>query len=301
MKNKGKIRILTALFAAVLCMAAFPLTAFAMTDTEPPAVTASIDGDTLHVTAKDNDSGVEAVFVNGKRYNYLVDGGINVPLKDCAGNGENIAVYAIDFAGNQSKAVQLENPNRTAQPGTPANPNPVSLTPDGNLTLADDIDEQEGESYKQFITVVTKAGNYFYIVIDRAGDKENVYFLNMVDEADLLALIEDMDTVPAQAAPEPKPAEPQPDPEPAPAEPEPEPEKKGGGIGGILLIVLALAAGGGAFYYFKILKPKQAVQGDTDLSELDELDFDGEDGDFTEALEDMAEQRQSDEREDEDE
>ena len=85
-----------------------------------------------------------------------------------------------------------------------------------------------------------------------------------------------MDTVPAQPVITP---EPQPDPEPALTAPEPEPEKKGG-AGGILLIVLMLAAGGGAFYYFKVLKPKQAVQGGTDLSELDELDFDGDNDDF---------------------
>ncbi len=44
---------------------------------------------------------------------------------------------------------------------------------------------------KQFVTLVSKNGNYFYLVIDRAGDKENVYFLNLVDEADLLALIQE--------------------------------------------------------------------------------------------------------------
>lgn len=64
----------------------------------------------------------------------------------------------------------------------------VPLTPEGNATLVDDY---YGD--KQLITVTTKAGNYFYILIDRANeDKETaVHFLNQVDEADLMALLED--------------------------------------------------------------------------------------------------------------
>ncbi len=64
---------------------------------------------------------------------------------------------------------------------------PEALTPEGNLTLVDDVNQEN----KQFITVQSKNGNYFYLVVDRSGEKENVYFLNLVDESDLLALIEE--------------------------------------------------------------------------------------------------------------
>ena len=65
-----------------------------------------------------------------------------------------------------------------------------TLTPEGNLTLVDDI-ASASSSDKQFITVVTKSGNYFFIIIDRAAETENVYFLNKVDEADLLSILEE--------------------------------------------------------------------------------------------------------------
>lgn len=71
----------------------------------------------------------------------------------------------------------------------------VPLTPDGNATLVDDFGGN-----KQLITVTTKAGNYFYILIDRDDEGENtVHFLNQVDDADLFALLEDGESTEAQA------------------------------------------------------------------------------------------------------
>ena len=70
-----------------------------------------------------------------------------------------------------------------------------ALTPEGNLTLVDDYhtDYSDG-SGQQFITLVSKSGNTFYLVIDRnAKGQQTVHFMNLVDEADLLALMEEED------------------------------------------------------------------------------------------------------------
>ena len=71
--------------------------------------------------------------------------------------------------------------------------NENALTPDGNMTLVDDISSTT-DSNKQFITLVTKTGNYFYLIIDR-DDKGNntVHFLNQVDEEDLFSLMKEED------------------------------------------------------------------------------------------------------------
>jgi flagellar basal body-associated protein FliL len=152
---------------------------------------------------------------------------------------------------------------------------PNQLTPPGNLTLVDDYSGAQANE-KQFITVQTKSGAYFYIIIDRAGSKENVHFLNLVDEADLLAILEKekKDIPPSATSPAPEQQITTPDPT--------TPEPKSNNTMGLLIMTLVIAAiGGGAFYYFKVLKPKQGgSKKSAGASELDEFEFDPDEDDL---------------------
>lgn len=197
----------------------------------------------------------------------------------------------------------------TTEDGKP----PVAFTPDGNMTLIDDFlqievpgDEETEQVEKQFITVQSKNGNTFYIVIDRNGETENVYFLNLVDEADLMALMEGEEgetAVPTCSCTdkcvvgaintnceicrtnmsECTGKEPVVEPEPEqPTEPVEEPDEKKSANFLPLIIVLIAGAGGFAVYWFKFRKPKAKTSGNTDL---DDYDFGEDDEDYGEDTE----------------
>lgn len=190
--------------------------------------------------------------------------------------------------GDESGADAWIEPAPTPEPGEP-------FTEDGNLVTRDLLYDEA--TNKQFITVQTKGGSTFYVVIDydkpadEAGEQYEAYFLNLVDEADLLALL-DGDEAPAacdcigKCAPgavntacplcavnmtecvgkPPEPVEPEPTPE-----PQPEPEAKGGGLGSILLVAAVVLVGGGAGWYFKSYRPKQQTAlDDEDLEDYDD-------------------------------
>lgn len=157
-----------------------------------------------------------------------------------------------------------------------AGPPSAALTPDGNLTLVDDYDEAHADgSGKQFITLVTKAGNTFYLIIDRDDEGEQtVHLLNLVDEADLLALM-DEDTAAKYTKPETEvqpPAETQ---KPEDNEDKPDEEKPAPKANPLpaLLLVLALLGGGGFFAYTKFFKgggKKEQAKPDPDADYLDD-------------------------------
>lgn len=149
-----------------------------------------------------------------------------------------------------------------------------ALTPDGNLTLVDDVGSAD-KSGKQFITAVTKNGNYFYIIIDRDDDgDETVHFLNQVDEADLLKLMDEEEaaqyidqTEKPVEKPEPEVTEPEPEQEPEPVE-----KEKPNVLPLIGVLAIALLGGGGfVFMKFKEKqKEKEAAKPDPDADYVDD-------------------------------
>lgn len=180
----------------------------------------------------------------------------------------------------------------------------AALSPDGNLSLINDIGSPTA-SGKQFITVESKNGNVFYLIIDRDDEgEEMVHFLNQVDEADLMALTEE-----GEAAEKPivcsctdkcqagavntasevcmtnmsecvgKETEPV-----TPDEPEEPAEEKKGWVGAVLAVILLLAAGGGAAFYFLVLKSKQ---GKKVPSDPDDFDLEDEEEYLNEETEDI--------------
>ncbi len=135
----------------------------------------------------------------------------------------------------------------------------------GNGELLDDITDDET---KQFLTVQTKNGNTFFMVIDRSRNSENVYMLSLIDEHDLAEFIEEEKSEPVEEKPAVVVQEPQP--EPVQEETLPETEKGGMGMGTVFTILLLGAGCVGGYYYFKILKPKR----EEEEAESEGLEFD---------------------------
>jgi hypothetical protein len=80
-------------------------------DRTAPTIKAGIDGKLLRVEASDELSGVDAIYIDGDRYDDLTNGTLDVRLRDLDDDYKQISVQAVDNAGNKSKTVQLNNPN----------------------------------------------------------------------------------------------------------------------------------------------------------------------------------------------
>ena len=207
-------------------------------------------------------------------------------------NGTEIPPNSIDSITVSTENVEL-----------PEKSTDTSLTPNGNMTLIDDIlqkspyaSDENKQQEKQFITVQTKNGNYFYLVVDRTGETENVYFLNLVDEADLMALTEELDDSEVELVDctcsekcsigaiktgceicrtnmsecmGKEPAKPEPE---VPSDTEPdaqEPAQKQASSALLLLVMILIVGGSAALYWFKLKNNKAPSVGDRDLTDYD--------------------------------
>ena len=229
------------------------------------------------------------------------------------------AVPAYAFA-DSGEGADYGDPSMTEETTAPE-PEPTiepgeGFSEEGNLVTRDLLYDEH--TNKQFITVQTSGGATFYLVIDydkpvdEEGEQYETYFLNMVDEADLLAAAEAAGVEQAVcscsekceagavntecavcsvnknkcAGVEPEPVET----EPAPEVPET------GGNPGMLLAVLAVAVGGGgAAFYFKVIRPKQQKAAGP------EEDYGGEPEDYEDMEDDGPPWDEDDENSEEDE
>ncbi len=116
-------------------------------------------------------------------------GALLVSAALCAG----MAAPAFAFEGDTTPVEQPVLPEVVEDVVTVTDEASGALTPEGNLTLVDDYHTNYSDgSGQQFITLVSKSGATFYLVIDRnAKGQQTVHFMNLVDEADLLALMEE--------------------------------------------------------------------------------------------------------------
>jgi len=161
----------------------------------------------------------------------------------------------------------------------------VGTLPPGSGTV---VDVFEGEDGRKFYTIQTPAGNTFYLIIDMSRLSENVYFLDAVQEKDLIALAEKAKNSGGESAiPGDTNANGQPNNngEPKPGnttDPKTEPKSGTDNIMMFVLVLVVLAVGGGA-YFLKSRKKKTSndsraeYEDDEDEYIPDDYDTDPED------------------------
>lgn len=300
-------------------------------DSTPPTVKAGVSGEVICIEATDSTSGVAAVYVNGHKLKYSGTT-LDANIRAYADGRQQIAIYAVDLAGNVSQKVYVKNPfygrddsgssgnnskpSATKKPssgGAKTTPKPTATpmptdvpqaTMQPQTTAAPDIDAlyallaqlaggaetgepTEGKPFsmggnmktvdllyskatnKQFITVQTRKGETYYLVIDydkpldKDGEQYETYFLNLVDDRDLFGVVskDEQPTPEPTATPTPKPT----------AEPKPETEKTSDSTAMMALALLVLLIAGGAAAFVVLGKKRDAqTRYNTELDDDDD-------------------------------
>ena len=300
-------------------------------DSTPPTVKAGMSGEVICIEASDSTSGVAAVYVNGHKLKYSGTT-LDANIREYADGRQQIAIYAVDLAGNVSQKVYVKNPfygrddsgssgndskpSATKKPssgGAKTTPKPTATpmpTDVPQTTAAPDIDAlyallaqlaggaetgepTEGKPFsmggnmktvdllyskatnKQFITVQTRKGETYYLVIDydkpldKDGEQYETYFLNLVDDRDLFGVVSknEQPTPEPTATPTPKPT----------AEPKPEAERTTDSTAMMALVLLVVLIAGGAAAFVVLGKKRDAQpRYNTELDDDDDEEEIGE-------------------------
>lgn len=306
-------------------------------DSTPPAIKAGVSGEVICIEATDSTSGVAAVYVNGHKLKYSGTT-LDANIWAYADGRQQIAIYAVDLAGNVSQKVYVKNPfygrddsgsngndsrpSATKKPssgGAKTTPKPTATpmptdvpqaTMQPQTTAAPDIDAlyallaqlaggtgtsepTEGKPFsmggnmktvdllyskatnKQFITVQTRKGETYYLVIDydkpldKDGEQYETYFLNLVDDRDLFGVVskDEQPTPEPTATPTPKPT----------AEPKPEAERTTDSTAMMALVLLVMLIAGGAAAFVVLGKKRDAqTRYNTELDDDDDEEEIGE-------------------------
>lgn len=206
----------------------------------------------------------------------------------------NAYAYVDESAGaeNTTEAVSVEeeitvNTEETTETESKekdeeTNKNTGAFSESGNLSLLDDVGKDEAKNL-EYMTVQTKSGAVFYLVIDKNADTENVYFLNQVDEFDLMTIMDDaqkqeyessIKTEETQGSDILTEEEPITD---TPMEEEPKPELQTNNLAlfGAIGVIGAVVIGGYAFMKKKAKKDGAALE--EDLEFYDDEEYENED------------------------
>ncbi len=182
-------------------------------DETKPGLNAAIQNGILNIQAEDRDSGVKAIYVNGYEFTDFDNGALSIRLQRFDAGYEYFTIQAVDYAGNQSNRYKLENPyyikekeddeksmvEQLPTDAIPSNPSDavayvtehIKLRNTSDRTTEVQEDTESLEKSKEFYTIQTKTDKVFYLIIDRAGEEETVYFLTEISENDLLNVTSD--------------------------------------------------------------------------------------------------------------
>ena len=166
-------------------------------DKTKPVLNAAVNSGLLSIEAKDSESGIKAVYVNGYEFTELTNGVLNIRLQQFDTGYEYFTIQAMDRAGNVSDVYRTANPyyknpetekeeEKKEETKLPENAKPTNPT-----DAKADVTDYKVSGEKEFFTIQTASEKVFYLIVDRSGEEEVVYFLTEISERDLLNVTTD--------------------------------------------------------------------------------------------------------------